>query len=67
MSEQTGGVAVDVSALLQAWGRGDLRARDQLTPLVYGELRRRAAAYLRHERPDHTLQPTRWSMRRTCA
>ena len=58
MSEQTGGVSVDVSALLQAWGRGDLRARDQLTPLVYSELRRRAAAYLRHERPNHTLQPT---------
>jgi RNA polymerase sigma factor (TIGR02999 family) len=58
MSEQTGGVSVDVSVLLQAWGRGDLRARDQLTPLVYGELRRRAAAYLRHERPNHTLQAT---------
>jgi RNA polymerase sigma factor (TIGR02999 family) len=58
MSEKTGGVLVDVSALLQAWGRGDLRARDQLTPLVYSELRRRAAAYLRHERPNHTLQPT---------
>jgi RNA polymerase sigma factor (TIGR02999 family) len=43
---------------LQAWARGDLRARDQLTPLVYGELRRRAAAYLRRERPNHTLQPT---------
>jgi RNA polymerase sigma factor (TIGR02999 family) len=27
-------------------------------PLVYAELRRRASAYLRQERPDHTLQPT---------
>jgi RNA polymerase sigma factor (TIGR02999 family) len=27
-------------------------------PLVYDELRRRAAAYLRRERPNHTLQPT---------
>jgi RNA polymerase sigma factor (TIGR02999 family) len=27
-------------------------------PLVYGELRRLAASYLRRERPDHTLQPT---------
>jgi RNA polymerase sigma factor (TIGR02999 family) len=27
-------------------------------PLVYGELRRLAASYLRSERPDHTLQPT---------
>ncbi len=58
MSEQTVGPSVGVSALLQAWARGDLRARDQLTPLVYGELRRRAAAYLRYERPNHTLQPT---------
>jgi RNA polymerase sigma factor (TIGR02999 family) len=58
MSDQMGGVSVGLSALLQAWGQGDLRARDQLTPLVYGELRRRAAAYLRHERPNHTLQPT---------
>src|SRR5206468_9884564 len=29
-----------------------------LLPLVYRELRRRAVGYLRHERPDHTLQPT---------
>jgi RNA polymerase sigma factor (TIGR02999 family) len=48
----------DVSGLLQAWGRGDLEARDQMLPLVYRELRRRASAYLRRERPDHTLQPT---------
>jgi len=27
-------------------------------PLVYGELRRLAAAYLRRERPNHTLQST---------
>jgi RNA polymerase sigma-70 factor, ECF subfamily len=27
-------------------------------PLVYAALRRRAAAYLRRERADHTLQPT---------
>ena len=27
-------------------------------PLVYEELRQQAAAYLRHERPDHTLQAT---------
>lgn len=47
-----------VTALLQAWGAGDLGARDRLIPLVYGELRRRAAHYLRRERPGHTLQPT---------
>ena len=47
-----------VTRLLQAWSEGDLAARDQLVPLVYDELRRRAAAYLRRERPGHTLQPT---------
>lgn len=47
-----------VSRLLQAWGRGDLQARDELMPVVYRELRRRAGGYLRRERQDHTLQPT---------
>jgi len=47
-----------VTELLQAWGGGDLGARDRLMPLVYQELRRRAAAYLRREARDHTLQPT---------
>jgi RNA polymerase sigma factor (TIGR02999 family) len=47
-----------VSELLRAWGRGDLQARDDLIPFVYRELRRQAAAYLRRERSDHTLQPT---------
>jgi RNA polymerase sigma factor (TIGR02999 family) len=47
-----------VSDLLRSWGRGDLQARDDLLPLVYRELKRRAAAYLRRERRDHTLQPT---------
>jgi RNA polymerase sigma factor (TIGR02999 family) len=48
----------DVTELLRAWGEGDLGARDRLMPLVYSELRRRAAAYLRRERGAHTLQPT---------
>jgi RNA polymerase sigma factor (TIGR02999 family) len=47
-----------VTGLLHAWGHGDLDARDALMPLVYEELRRRAASYLRRERTDHTLQPT---------
>ena len=48
----------DVSALLQAWGQGDVEARDRVMEVVYQELRRRAAAYLRRERAGHTLQPT---------
>ena len=48
----------DISALLVAWGEGDLAARDRLVPLVYDELRRRARAYLRREQVGHALQPT---------
>ena len=35
-----------------------MHARDELRPMVYAELRRRAAAHLRRERPGHTLRPT---------
>ena len=48
----------DVTRLLHAWGGGDLGARDELVTVVYQELRRRAAARLRHEPPGHVLQPT---------
>jgi RNA polymerase sigma factor (TIGR02999 family) len=48
----------DVTALLQAWSDGNAEARDLLVPVVYDELRRRAAAFLRRERSGHTLQPT---------
>lgn len=48
----------EVTELLQAWSDGDQEARDRLFPLIYEELRRCAAAYLRRERPGHTLQPT---------
>lgn len=47
-----------VTQLLRAWSAGDAGARDRLLPLVYAELRRQAAAYLRRERPDHTLAAT---------
>ncbi len=46
------------TGFLLAWRGGDERAREQMLPLVYDELRRLAAAYLRRERPGHTLQPT---------
>ena len=48
----------EVTRLLQAWGQGDDAARDLLIPIVYDELRRRAASHLRHERRGHTLRPT---------
>jgi RNA polymerase sigma-70 factor (ECF subfamily) len=48
----------EVTELLRAWSAGDPAARDRLIPLVYDDLHRRAAAYLRRERRGHTLQPT---------
>jgi RNA polymerase sigma factor (TIGR02999 family) len=48
----------DVTGLLRAWEAGNLAARDELVDVVHQELRRRAAARLRHERPGHVLQPT---------
>ena len=50
--------AGDVTALLGDWSRGSPTALDRLLPLVYAELRRVAARQLKHERADHTLQPT---------
>jgi RNA polymerase sigma factor (TIGR02999 family) len=48
----------DVTTLLRAWGRGDAEAGDRLVPLVYDDLRRQAARYLKRERREHTLRPT---------
>ena len=50
--------SVEVTALLRAWADGQPGAADRLVPVIYQQLRRRAAAYLRAERRDHTLQPT---------
>ena len=47
-----------VTRLLQAWSQGDPGARDALMPVVYDQLRRRAAAHMRRERRGHTLRPT---------
>jgi RNA polymerase sigma-70 factor (ECF subfamily) len=48
----------EVSRLLAEWANGNQQALNDLTPLVYRELKELAASYLRKERPDHTLQPT---------
>src|ERR1700680_2200789 len=48
----------EVTLLLAEWAKGNQRALDDLTPLVYRELRLLAASYLRKERQGHTLQPT---------
>ena len=48
----------EVTLLLARWAKGYQEALDELTPLVYKELRQLAASYLRKERQGHTLQPT---------
>ena len=49
---------IGVTQLLIDLSKGDERAIDELLPLVYGELRKLAAAYMSRERSGHTLQPT---------
>ena len=48
----------DVTQILSDIEQGDPSAADQLLPLVYDELRRLAAARLKHEKPGQTLQAT---------
>ena len=48
----------DVTRILSQIEEGDPSASDELLPLVYDELRRLAAARLRDESPDQTLQAT---------
>ncbi len=48
----------EVTRLLDKACAGSRSAVDRLLPLVYEELRRLAASFLKGERPDHTLQPT---------
>jgi RNA polymerase sigma factor (TIGR02999 family) len=48
----------EVTLILQAIGRGENRAPEELLPLVYDELRRLAAARMAQEAAGHTLQPT---------
>ncbi len=50
--------STDATQILAEWNGGDEDAPARLMPLVYQELQRRAAEYLRRERPDHTLQAT---------
>jgi RNA polymerase sigma factor (TIGR02999 family) len=48
----------DVTLLLAEMRRGNSDALPKLIPLVYHELKRLAAHFLRDEREGHTLQPT---------
>lgn len=48
----------DVTDLLGRWNDGDADALKELLGVVHAELRQLASRLLRHERADHTLQPT---------
>ena len=48
----------DITELLVAWGDGDADALDKLIPIVYQELHKLAAHYMRKENAGHTLQTT---------
>jgi RNA polymerase sigma-70 factor, ECF subfamily len=48
----------DVTELLTRFRRGEQGAEAKLMTLVYGELRRLAAQYMRRERKEHSMPPT---------
>jgi RNA polymerase sigma factor (TIGR02999 family) len=48
----------DVTVILKRWNDNPQSTLEALTPVVYEELRKIAAGYLRRQRGDHTLQPT---------
>ena len=50
--------AENVTKMLRDWRNGDQEALEQLIPVVYDELHRQAARYLRREHPGHILQTT---------
>jgi RNA polymerase sigma factor (TIGR02999 family) len=52
------GIDANVTAMLREWNSDRPEAAEELLPLIYDELHRRAAAYMRRERQNHTLQPT---------
>jgi len=51
-------MASQILVLLQKVRGGDRDALDELTPLVYAEMHQIAQAFMRRQRPGHTLQPT---------
>ena len=50
--------SVEITGLLRAWSDGDQDAFEHLATAVYAELCRIAHGYMRHERPDQTMQAT---------
>jgi RNA polymerase sigma factor (TIGR02999 family) len=48
----------EATRLIDAMGKGDPDAANQLFPLIYAQLRKLAAHHMAHEKPGQTLQPT---------
>lgn len=48
----------EITRMLREWSNGNRDALERLMPLVYDELHRQAARFLRRENPNHTLQTT---------
>lgn len=48
----------EITQLLALLTAGEPSAEARLIPIIYSELRKLAAGFMRRERPDHTLQPT---------
>jgi RNA polymerase sigma factor (TIGR02999 family) len=51
-------MAENITQMLIRWSAGERAALDELTPLVYEELRQLAANYLRRRKASDSLQPT---------
>ncbi len=58
MSSEEPSADLPVSRILKRVSEGEVRAAEELLPLVYDELRRLAAARMKNEATEHTLQPT---------
>jgi RNA polymerase sigma-70 factor (ECF subfamily) len=48
----------NITQMLREWGDGKTEAVDELLPMIYSELHRQAAGFLRRERANHSLQTT---------
>jgi len=58
LNSQEPAADLPVSRILKRVSEGEVRAAEELLPLVYEELRRLAAARMKNEATEHTLQPT---------
>src|SRR4051812_6841142 len=52
------GQTLNITEMLQAWSEGNGEILEELMPIVYEELHKQAARFLRRERREHTLQAT---------